>query len=299
MADAAQQQNSESSTQRGSKRIRQASSTTSPTAAAAAASRSGAGDNKQQQQQQQPCIAVEVQQLLQQAVQQLVQQGCLPQQGLPLVKVIAPAAKQLSKLPAGTLLTSSCAHALAAAARKLQRQGPGGTAGQQPASAAAAWGSADGLAELLAGAFNSRAAEAQLSQPMVASAAKGYLNFTAQQQQQQGTGQKQQQQQQTQQREQPSSSKQQHRSQQQPDSQRASQQHEAPAQLRQQQPQVPEQQQQQQQQGGSGEARQLKVVMVPSQFIQEEFELYCRYQVSLAPCGHPAAADAWVASGQR
>jgi hypothetical protein len=284
MADAAQQQNSESSTQRGSKRIRQASSTTSPTTAAAA-SPAGAGDSMQQQQQK-PSIAGEVQDLLQQAVQQLVQQGRLPQQGLPPVKVIAPAAKQLSKLPTGTLLTSSCAHALAAAARKQQQQGAGGAVGQPPAvAAAAAWGSADGLAELLAGAFNSKAAEAQLSQPLVASTAKGYLNFIGQQQQQalQQQGQ--------QLREQPSSNNQQHKlQQQQHDGQQASQHHKAPEQQPQQQqqlrqPQVPEQHQpqvlEQQQQGGVGQARQLKVVMVPSQFIQEEFELYCRYQVGL------------------
>ncbi|KAF6265845.1 arginine-tRNA-protein transferase [Scenedesmus sp. NREL 46B-D3] len=255
----AQQAHNGSRAQRGPRRTRHTSNGTQPTAPVSCCI--DTGSSEQPQPQPQPGITGEVQALLQQAVQQLVAQGCLPQQGLPPVKVVVPAASKLSKLPAGTLAASSCAHALAAAARKQQQQQqqqqPGACGTGQPVGAAA-WASVDGLAGLLADAFNSRAAAAQMSQSVAARAAKGHLNFT-------GSSQKQ-------------TSSKTHSS-----SKTCSKPHSATERWSRRRLSSrnsnSRSSRQAQQQAGAARARRLQVVMVPNQFIQEEFELYCRYQI--------------------
>eukprot|EP00878_Enallax_costatus_P031932 GHUV01035004.1.p1 GENE.GHUV01035004.1~~GHUV01035004.1.p1 ORF type:complete len:694 (+),score=284.91 GHUV01035004.1:467-2548(+) len=236
----------------------------------------------------------QVELLLQRAVQALQESGQLPQQGLPDVSVVVPPPQKLSKLPAGTVFTSASGHALAAAVRKAQQQQQQPQAnGQQQQRQL----SGNDLADALVNRFNEVAA-AQPDVAVVASAVKGHINFLAvpnhqqhhqqdasagaqhtagqqqvPKQQPQQPGQEQVQQQQHQH----SPGQQQHQKHPghhgQQDSEQASQQ--------QQQNQRPEQQDHQhtQQQHPVVQQHQLEMRMVPNQFIQEEYELYCRYQL--------------------
>lgn len=246
----------------------------------------------------------QVQTLLQEAATAVAEAGQLPQQGMPAVKVIIPPQQKLSKLPAGTILTSSSPHALAAAARKApgqqQHAGANGLQGQLA--------SADSLAHALARKFNELAG-AHFTVGVVATAAHGHINFAVaaqqllakegQQQQQAHVQDLQQQQQQYQpvtashqfqqqqrhgHRHQTHHQHQQHQKQQ--HQQQYAQQiessgnHTNPGQQGEQQEQRhPQEQQAGQPPEQQQQHRHLEIRMVPNQFIQEEYELYCKYQV--------------------
>jgi len=275
----------------------------SPKGAAAAALRSEAVDRETAspkrartadgspalQQQQQPQqqhsnpasqLLEQVRCLLQAAVQELQQStasGCeLTSQLLPVVKVL-PAPQQQHQhqqqpkhkhsWPPGTICTSPCAHALAAVVRKhtsAPKQQPQQQQQQQPvsslqtaapSSSCCLWTQPDQLASNLADRFNSMAAASQPAVALTAVATRGHINFL-----QQGSTDAQQQGQ--------THGLQQQSVQQQ---QRGSQNHgsHGPAAM----------QQQQQQEEAQTQAHRLEVRMVPNQFIQEEFELWQRYQV--------------------
>ncbi|KAF8071041.1 ATE1 [Scenedesmus sp. PABB004] len=248
----------------------------------------GAGDGAEQQAPPQDVAAAllrQVEAVLQAAVAALGADGQLPASGAPPVRVVAPPPGKRSKLPAGVSMTSAAAFALAAAARKAQ-QAPGGGGG----SGAAAPLPAEELAAALAARFNDLAAAAQPALGVTASAAKGHINFAggaaaqaggAQPAPQQRQDQQQQQQDQQQQQQQQQERSQQRPQEQQEQQQRPQEQQQRP-QEQQEQQQRPQQQQREQQQaarGQAGRAHMLEVRMVPSQFIQEEFDLYVKYQV--------------------
>jgi hypothetical protein len=213
--------------------------------------------------------------------------------------------KHRHHLPPGTVATSPCAHALAAVVRKQtgqkhkqqpQQQQPQQQQEQHAQAAPSPDGSSSGgpsvwvqpepLAQVLAERLNALLATTQALAGLHAAATKGHINIL----QQHSTGTQQQQMQQQQQQQQ------QHVPMEDRDKQQAGSRSRASTRDAKQQQQQEQQQSStqsppvQQQQQPQAQPHKLEVRMVPNQFIQEEFLLWQRYQVSGTAVAHLAAA---------